>query len=66
MLVTALRDAEYGSGFFSRREHGGRTLTDAFYNCVSSGRPAIIEMIQVETRGLTGGLWTARCRTKSQ
>ena len=48
-----------------RREHAVRAFTDAFYNCVSRGHPAIIELTQSKTCRLTGGLWAARCKTQS-
>ena len=34
-----------------RREHAVRVFTDAFYNCVSRGHPAIIAQTQIKTSG---------------
>jgi hypothetical protein len=56
---------EHGPGIIFWKEHGHRTFTAGFYNCVSSGRPAIIERLQVITHRLTRGLRAARYQTQS-
>ncbi len=45
--VTAVRHMQIWFQFFPWGEHAVRTFNHAFHNCVSRGRPAIIEGIQI-------------------